>query len=587
MTTQSEPWPAVNTEHGLLVAFGEFLTQHGLLERLRQVPIKQKVGVAGCEGIPQDRLIEFLAGIMSGMEHLVELSEGAHPLAKDGVVAQAWGQSHFAHYSSVSRTLTACDTETVAAAERTIREFSQPFIEGSVQELLRLGQGIVYDLDLMGLAVSATSRTYQGVAFGWMDDEVKLGYQLARVCMTQADGRRLWLEGFHHPGNTVSVTCLQELLAAAESQTRVRPRRRTELVEQRIVAQVTVVNRTRQWLTQQQTQASHLKQTREQLIGQLYHAEQVQKQAISPQKTARLETQIQGWRDRLPRVEHQQARCEEVMTRHRQDLGTQERQLAELQHWRSQLQQDNATNPDPPAYCEARMDAGFTSGENITWVLEMGYCLNTKATNAQITHALLARTSAETHWVTVGDNADLTAWDHYALHHCPYPVTVALERFKVGTTYQYATLIHYRDDGQMPTLPTWFAHYNARQTIEAGNKELKGTFFVQHLMSRSLPGIRLQALFTGVGANVVRWCQPWLRQCASDITPKLRRTLNSPKALVHIAANSAALVQRTATCTALCFAPNSSLPGVTLFLRGIPAFQPSFGFNQPCKTASP
>jgi uncharacterized protein YhaN len=587
VTTQSETWPTANTEHGLLVAFGEFLTQHGLLERLSKLPVKQKVGVAGCEGTPQDRLIEFLAGIMSGIEHLVELSDGPHPIANDEVVAQAWGQRHFAHSSSVSRALTACDMETVVAAARAIREFSRPFIEGSVQELLRLGQGIVYDLDLMGVAVSATSRTYQGVAFGWMDDEVKLGYQLARVCLTQADGRRIWLEGFHHAGNTVSVTCLQELLATAESQTGIRPRRRTELVEQRMAAQAEAVNRTGQWLAQQQAQASQFKHTREQLIGKLYHAERVHKQAISPQKTALLETQTRGWRARLPRVEHQQARCEEVMVRHRQDLDAQERKLAELQHWLTQLHRDNATNPDPPAYCEARMDAGFTSGENITWALEMGYCLNTKATSDQTTRALRARTSSETHWVAVGDNADMTAWDNYRLHHCPYPVTVALERFKVGTVYQYATLIYYKEDGQMPTLPAWFAHYNARQTIEAGNKEMKGTFFVQHLMSRSLPAIRLQALFTGVAANAVRWCQPWLRQCACDITPKLRRTLTSPKALVHVAANSAALVQRTATCTALCFAPNSSLSGVTLFLRGIPAFQLSFAFHQPCKIASP
>jgi hypothetical protein len=37
---------------------------------------------------------------------------------------------------------------------------------------------------------------------------------------------------------------------------------------------------------------------------------------------------------------------------------------------------------------------------------------------------------------------------------------------------------------------------------------MNGTFFVQHLMSRSPAGIRLQVLFTGLAANVVRWCQP-------------------------------------------------------------------------------
>jgi hypothetical protein len=48
-----------NTEHGMLVAFGEFLQQHGLLERLRQIPVPQKTH----DFDPQDKLIEFLAGI--------------------------------------------------------------------------------------------------------------------------------------------------------------------------------------------------------------------------------------------------------------------------------------------------------------------------------------------------------------------------------------------------------------------------------------------------------------------------------------------------------------------------------------------
>ena len=43
-----------------------------------------------------------------------------------------------------------------------------------------------------------------------------MGYQLARVCMTGYTGARIWQAGFHHPGDTVSVGCLKELLAAAE-----------------------------------------------------------------------------------------------------------------------------------------------------------------------------------------------------------------------------------------------------------------------------------------------------------------------------------------------------------------------------------
>jgi hypothetical protein len=41
MTTTSD-CPLSNTDHGLQVAFGEFLQQHGWLERLRQIPIRQR-----------------------------------------------------------------------------------------------------------------------------------------------------------------------------------------------------------------------------------------------------------------------------------------------------------------------------------------------------------------------------------------------------------------------------------------------------------------------------------------------------------------------------------------------------------------
>lgn len=34
-------------------------------------------------------------------------------------------------------------------------------------------------------------------------------------------------------------------------------------------------------------------------------------------------------------------------------------------------------------------------------------------------------------------------------------------------------------------------------------------------MSRSPAGIRLRVLFTGLAANAVRWCIPWLKNCLS------------------------------------------------------------------------
>lgn len=579
MEDTTSQWPMTNTEHGILVAFGEYLTQQGLIEKLMEVPVKQKT----CEYRPQSKLIEFLAGIMSGMEYLQDLNYGSHPLTKDAAVAQAWGQTGFAHYSGVSRTLDACDEETVRAVEGVIREFSRPFITLSVDELLRTGQAIVYDLDLTGQSVSSTSQVYPEAAFGWMDDGVKLGYQLALVCMQSAQGERIWLAGSHHPGDTVSASCLKELMLAAEAQTGIRPRRRTEWVQERIQAQNRVVVRRQELIRRQQEKQERLQQSRKSLIGKIFHATQLLKQTNSAPKAARLQAQIVGWEKRQPRVEAELIQCQQVLFKHEAQLAKQEHRLKALQAWKTQLEADNLSNPDPPLVIEARMDAGFASSENLTWLLEMGYSINTKALNNRITAALRARVSPQTRWVRVGDNAEMTAWGDYHLHGCPFPLTVALERFKVKGKYKYATLILYRDDGLYPTLPVWFEQYNARQTIEAGNKELKGTFFVQHLMSRSLAGIRIQVLFTGLAANAVRWCQPWLQTCTTIPSPHWLRTLTSPKHLIRVAANTTALVQRSRSGLALQFAPDSPFPGVTLLLHGVPAFQLAFNFNRPFK----
>ncbi len=90
-------------------------------------------------------------------------------------MAQAWGVERFAHFTTVGRTLAASDEQTVAAVEAAIQAFSRPFVESAVHELLRRGQPVIYDLDLTGQPVSATSTTYLDAAFGSLrvDDQVR------------------------------------------------------------------------------------------------------------------------------------------------------------------------------------------------------------------------------------------------------------------------------------------------------------------------------------------------------------------------------------------------------------------------------
>lgn len=578
MDTSSAEWPVTNTEHGMLVAIGEILRQHGLLERLHQVPIQQKAHTF----TPQAKLIEFLIGIVGGIEHLQDLNYGPQPLVADAEVATAWGLEKFAHFTTVGRTLECCDDATVTGLEAAITAFSRPFIDAAVHEEVRRGRRVVLDVDLTGRPVSPTSTTYPEAAFGWMNDQVRLGYQLARVCLSPQTGERLWLAGFQHPGDTGSAACLPALVQAAETQLGLRPRRRPELVDQRIAAQRVEMARSRRLLKQHQAQVQHAEAKHTELIGKCYHAEQLLKGRISKEKRQRSRAQLAGWRKRLPRLAEQLRRAQKLAAQYQARLAEQTTVLAAWQQWRRQLATDNLANPTPPEI-EVRMDAGFASGGNLTWLLEMGYWPNTKSPNARTTQALRARLPRSTTWVRVGQNAEMTLIGEHHLHGCPYPLTVALERFKVKGRFKYASLVRY---GPPPALTEWFDQYNARQTIEAGNKELKGPFHVQHLMTRAPAGLKIQVILTGLAANCVRWYQPWLKACAATPTPSVNRLLDSPKALVRVAANSAALVQRSEHGTSLVFGPRSALPGAGFTLHGVPAIQLPLGYHRPFNNAS-
>ncbi len=188
------------TTHAMLVPWGLFAQQIGLVEGLGGVPISQRRR----DHSPQTKLTEFWVSILGGCAYLQDISHGPHPLDQDRVVAQAWGQEGWADDSGVSRTLKACDGKTVTAMQGVLRAVSHPFVEREVMLALRDQGKLVYDGDLTGRPVSNTSTTYPDVAFGWMSDVVRLGYQAALVSMHSRTYGRLWLSVERHPGDTVS-----------------------------------------------------------------------------------------------------------------------------------------------------------------------------------------------------------------------------------------------------------------------------------------------------------------------------------------------------------------------------------------------
>src|SRR5436305_8432091 len=245
-----------DTQHAFLVVWGWFAEQIGLIQQLQAVSLKQK----HYHHRPQSRVLEFLVAILAGLPHLQDISLAAHPLDMDQAVAQAWGQPAWADYSGVSRTLSGLSWEEVEQIVQVLDQVSQPAINTELQVLRVQGKRLRLDSDLTGIPVSNTSQTYPHAAFGHMDDDIRLGYQAGVVSLQSPTYGRLWLSVAHHPGDTVSCTQAEALVLAAEARLQLRPRRRTELLRQRIHTYEQQVAQTGQRLATQQQAVKRAKQ---------------------------------------------------------------------------------------------------------------------------------------------------------------------------------------------------------------------------------------------------------------------------------------------------------------------------------------
>ena len=137
----------VTTNHAWLVVLGLFAQALGLIAELEEVHLDQR---QGSKGPPQMKLIEFLVGILGGIDYLQDLNKGPEPIALDEELAKAWAQEIFCHYSQVSRTLDAADEQTLEEVLEVLRTISEPYIQQAVIETLQKQDSLVIDLDLTG-----------------------------------------------------------------------------------------------------------------------------------------------------------------------------------------------------------------------------------------------------------------------------------------------------------------------------------------------------------------------------------------------------------------------------------------------------
>lgn len=562
------------TQHAFLVAWGQFAQEKGLIKRIEAVKLRQKTYYH----TPQTKVLEFLVAILSGLKQLQEISLAAHPLDKDQVVAEAWGQPGWADYSGISRTLSGLSWEEAHAIVDALEAFSQPFLEAEVELLRTQKRRLTMDGDLTGIPVSNTSTTYPNAAFGHMDDDIQLGYQAGVVSLLTPTYGRLWLSGTHHPGDTVSSTQAESLVLAAEARIGLRPLRRTDLLEKRIADYAQSLEPVQERLETQrrsiETARERLEQAHAQAAERLKELESVEQDYQARKRQERPTSQLALLRKRSQAA---QRRCEgrkkAYETAQRKLDKTQARlhlllnELIALQQRLERFRQENLTNKQP-IEAEFRLDAGFGAYHNIALLVEMGYEVYTKPHSHKVTQALRSKTTETSAWARVGANAEMIAWADLKLKGCPYPLDVALERFYTGKTLKHSALCHFGSDPVIQDLPAWFNHYNGRQIIEAGIKESKQVFYLHRIKVRSEPAIFLQERMALFAANFIRWAALWLAEQGQPQENALDIRKLGVKRQVQVGAHVSAQVIRNSEGMLLKFSEHSAFAGKVLKLQG-------------------
>jgi len=374
------------------------------------------------------------------------------------------------------------------------------------------------------------------------------------------------------------------MICAAETKTGVRPRRRTDLLTQRVAHAKAEgqrweakVSQAEQALTQAQIALQETGQRLQDWQAKVTQYEVEYKERQRPERPhsglAKARAKVSVYQRRQARQEKQVVKARAYLQRQQAHLEGCLMHIQALEHRLAQFEQENATNL-VPVRADFRLDAGFGTQENVALLIEMGYEVYIKPYGTWLKAHLERQVKTDTYWTQVGRNAEMTAWAAMEIKDFPYPLDVALERFYTGDTQQLGVLLHYGQDPVATDLPCWFHTYNGRQTIEAGIKEGKQVFQMHHFKVRSEAGLFLQEHFAAFAANFVRWAAHWFTtQCPQEPDGWQEDTLPSVKMQVRVMAHTSAYVEWHEQGCLLRFTDHSVFAGRSLHVTRQWAYQ--------------
>lgn len=582
------------TDHAMLVVWGQLAHCMGIPQAFAEVPMSQKTVIH----TPQSKVLEFLVAILAGLPHAKDISKAPQPLDQDQAVARAWGEASWADCSGLSRTLHTLTEDQERQYAVILDQATQPWIDQEVQLALEQGS-IELDGDLSPRPVSNGSKTYPGAEYGYMSDCLQLGYQAAMVTMRSPTYGRIGLSVTHHSGKTVSITQAEGLALEAERRLGRRPMRRTDLLEQRIQQMEPErkkrqenVAEAQQKLAKAQAAQLAVQVQQEELARKLADLEKDYQQRNFPERPnsqlAQVRQRVEVWQLRLERRNKASLQAKDRLAKQQTRLTDWEDQKTHLNLRLKCFENENNANHNPIAAI-FRLDAGFGNNENLALLIEMGYEIYSKPYGNWLSGTLAKMSITRSNdWQKVGKNAEMIAWKAAQLEDFSYPLDLGYERFwqgtgpraGTGTTSQsqpklvYSGVIHFGQHDVTADLAAWFHDYNARQTIEAGNKESKQVFEVHHIKVRSRPAMRLQEHFALFAANFVRFAAYWLaNQCTQVPDGWKESTHPAVKEQVKVGAHSSARIEWFGSDCLLRFAQHSVYVGRSFFVRRQVAIQ--------------
>jgi chromosome segregation ATPase len=166
---------------------------------------------------------------------------------------------------------------------------------------------------------------------------------------------------------------------------------RFKLVQQRIVACERAIARLERLAIQCETRQQEAQRRMQSLTEHIAQAKiqvrDLQAQPVSTRpdgpysQLSKLKRQVAGWQNQMCRAQRVIAQAQKAQLSHQERLVAWHSQRTDLQARCEQLCQQNSTT-QRLVRCTMRLDAGFSSGENITALIELGYDLDTKSGNA-------------------------------------------------------------------------------------------------------------------------------------------------------------------------------------------------------------